>query len=126
MGVRAWQSRYEVFRRPPPGLHGPGPSCRGRPQAPRLRPPLWCSGLQRLCPAIRCPRCLRPRPYVYNALDTGLVYPVAEAYVHDPTGDAADDASPAAEAYVHDATGDVSDNSSPEAEAYVHDTTGDA
>merc|ERR1712241_107680 len=46
-------------------------------------------------------------PLVYNALDTGLVYPVAEPYVHD-------------------ATGDVSDNSSPEAEAYVHDTTGDA
>merc|ERR1739838_554391 len=46
-------------------------------------------------------------PLVYNALDTGLVYPVAEAYVHDVTGD-------------------VSDNSSPEAEAYVHDTTGDA
>merc|ERR1712168_1755312 len=48
------------------------------------------------------------------------------AYVHDATGDVADDASPAAEAYVHDATGDVSDNSSPEAEAYVHDPTGDA
>merc|ERR1740122_653000 len=46
-------------------------------------------------------------PLVYNALDTGLVSPVAEAYVHD-------------------AAGDVSDNSSPEAEAYVHDTTGDA
>merc|ERR1712061_623605 len=46
-------------------------------------------------------------PLVYNALDSGLVYPVAEPYVHD-------------------ATGDVSDNSSPEAEAYVHDTTGDA
>merc|ERR1712080_653707 len=56
-------------------------------------------------------------PVVYNALDTGLVYPVAEPYVHDATGDVADDASPAAEAYVHDATGDVSDNSSPEAEA---------
>ena len=26
-------------------------------------------------------------PLVYNALDTGLVYPVAEAYVHDPTGE---------------------------------------
>merc|ERR1739842_221683 len=65
-------------------------------------------------------------PLVYNALDTGLVYPVAEAYVHDPTGDVAVDASPEAEAYVHDAAGDVSDNSSPEAEAYVHDTTGDA
>merc|ERR1712211_32858 len=45
-------------------------------------------------------------PVVYNALYSGLVYPVAEPYVHD-------------------ATGDVSDNSSPEAEAYVHDTTGD-
>merc|ERR1719177_76555 len=65
-------------------------------------------------------------PLVYNALDTGLVYPVAEAYVHDPTGDVADDSSPEAPAYVHDAAGDVSDNSSPEAEAYVHDTTGDA
>merc|ERR1712027_264324 len=65
-------------------------------------------------------------PLVYNALDTGLVYPVAEPYVHDATGGVADDASPAAEAYVHDVTGDVSDNSSPEAEAYVHDATGDA
>merc|ERR1712133_195646 len=65
-------------------------------------------------------------PVVYNALESGLVYPLAEPYVHDATGDVADDASPAAEAYVHDATGDVSDNSSPEAEAYVHDTTGDA
>merc|ERR1719516_793895 len=47
-------------------------------------------------------------PVVYaHPLDSGLVYPVAEAYVHD-------------------ATGDVSDNSSPEAEAYVHDPTGDA
>merc|ERR1719320_367501 len=46
-------------------------------------------------------------PLAYNALHTGLVYPVAESYVHD-------------------AIGDVSDNSSPEAEAYVHDTTGDA
>jgi len=25
-------------------------------------------------------------PFVYNALDTGLVYPVAEAYVHDVAG----------------------------------------
>merc|ERR1711935_16451 len=65
-------------------------------------------------------------PFVYNALDTGLVYPVAEAYVHDVAGDVAVDASAAAEAYVHDVTGDVSDNASPEAEAYVHDTTGDA
>merc|ERR1711910_138147 len=58
-------------------------------------------------------------PVVYNPLESGLVYPVAEAYVHDATGDVADDASPAAEAYVHDAAGD-------EAEAYVHDVTGDA
>merc|ERR1712117_282575 len=66
-------------------------------------------------------------PVVYaHPIDSGLVYPVAEPYVHDATGDVADDASPAAEAYVHDATGDVSDNSSPEAEAYVHDPTGDA
>merc|ERR1712088_1241634 len=34
-----------------------------------------------------------------------FVYHVAEAYVHDATGDVADDASPAAEAYVHDVTG---------------------
>merc|ERR1719415_189500 len=59
-------------------------------------------------------------PVVYaHPIDSGLVYPVAEPYVHDATGDVADDASPAAEAYVHDVTGDVSDNSSPEAEAYV-------
>merc|ERR1712098_782967 len=30
----------------------------------------------------------------YNALNSGLVYPVAEAYVHDPSGDAADDPPP--------------------------------
>merc|ERR1712192_136539 len=42
-------------------------------------------------------------PLVYNALDTGLVYPVAEAYVHDAAGDVADNSSPEAEAYVHDA-----------------------
>merc|ERR1719369_1734192 len=69
-----------------------------------------------------------PVPYYhpYAAINSGLVYPVAEAYVHDPTGDVSDDASPKAEAYVHDPTGDTSDNSSPEAEAYVHDATGDA
>merc|ERR1712201_59900 len=55
----------------------------------------------------------------YNALDSGLVYPVAEDYVHDPSGDAADDAAPATPAYAHDAAGDV-------AEAYVHDVAGDA
>merc|ERR1719315_588061 len=43
----------------------------------------------------------------YHPLDSGLVYPAAEAYVHDVAGD-------------------ESDNSYPEAEAYVHDTTGDA
>merc|ERR1711872_1160943 len=40
--------------------------------------------------------------------------PAALPYVHDATGDVADDASPAAEPYVHDATGDV-------AVAYVHE-----
>merc|ERR1711931_617332 len=58
-------------------------------------------------------------PLAYNALHTGLVYPVAEAYVHDAAGDVADDSSPEAPAYVHDAAGDA-------AEEYVHDTTGDA
>merc|ERR1712045_258254 len=41
------------------------------------------------------------------ALDSGLVYPVAEAYVHDVTGDTADNSYPEAEPYVHDATGDA-------------------
>merc|ERR1711970_217186 len=58
-------------------------------------------------PGYALPYAAAHAPVVYNALDSGLVYPVAEPYVHD-------------------ATGDVSDNSSPEAEAYVHDTTGDA
>merc|ERR1711872_951693 len=40
--------------------------------------------------------------------------PAALPYVHDATGDVADDASPATEPYVHDATGDV-------AVAYVHE-----
>merc|ERR1712059_126337 len=44
--------------------------------------------------------------------------PVALPYVHDATGDVADNASPVAEAYIHDVTGDA-------AEAYVHDVTGD-
>ena len=39
--------------------------------------------------------------------DSGLVYPLAEPYVHDPTGDVSDDSFPAAEAYVHDTTGDA-------------------
>merc|ERR1712111_326119 len=46
-------------------------------------------------------------PLAYNALHTGLVYPVAEAYVHDAAGDVADNSSPEAEAYVHDPTGDA-------------------
>merc|ERR1712228_906234 len=46
--------------------------------------------------------------------EEGAEAPVALAYVHDATGDVADDASPAAEPYVHDATGDV-------AVAYVHE-----
>merc|ERR1712055_1263172 len=60
-------------------------------------------------------------PYAHVALHSGLVYPVAEAYVHDATGDVADDASPEAAAYAHDDTGETA----PEAEAYVHDATGD-
>merc|ERR1712055_560421 len=39
-------------------------------------------------------------PLAYNALHTGLVYPVAEPYVHDATGDVSDDSSPEADAYV--------------------------
>ena len=39
--------------------------------------------------------------------DSGLVYPLAEPYVHDATGDVSDDSYPAAEAYVHDTTGDA-------------------
>merc|ERR1712066_48217 len=49
-------------------------------------------------------------PLVYAApapLDSGLVYPLAEAYVHDTTGDVSDDSYPAAEAYIHDPTGDA-------------------
>jgi len=47
-------------------------------------------------------------PYaVYDPLHTGLVYPVAEPYVHDVTGDVSDDSSPEAPAYVHDTTGDA-------------------
>merc|ERR1712128_330702 len=65
-------------------------------------------------------------PVYPSILHTGVHYPLAEAYVHDAAGDAADDAAPAAEAYVHDVAGDVSDDASPAAEAYVHDTAGDA
>merc|ERR1712106_543440 len=43
-------------------------------------------------------------PHVYHALTSGLVYPLAEPYVHDPAGDVA---SPEAPAYVHDTAGDV-------------------
>merc|ERR1711950_67585 len=46
--------------------------------------------------------------------EEGAEAPVALAYVHDATGDVADDDSPAALPYVHDATGDV-------AVAYVHE-----
>ena len=44
---------------------------------------------------------------IYWFPESGLVYPVAEAYVHDPTGDTSDDSYPEAEAYVHDTTGDA-------------------
>merc|ERR1712110_882008 len=47
-------------------------------------------------------------PVVYAApLESGLVHPVAEAYVHDTTGDESDNSYPAAEVYVHDTTGDA-------------------
>merc|ERR1712123_43578 len=46
-------------------------------------------------------------PHVYHALNSGLVYPLAEPSVHDPAGDVADAASPEAPAYVHDTAGDV-------------------
>merc|ERR1711981_857466 len=47
-------------------------------------------------------------PLAYAApLDSGLVYPLAEPYVHDTAGDVSDDSFPAAEPYVHDTTGDV-------------------
>merc|ERR1712203_1250944 len=93
-------------------------------------------------------------PLAYNALHTGLVYSVAEPYVHDAAGDAADDSSPEAEAYVHDPTGDARKKREadaqillpgaypyalpyayhplstglvyPVAEPYVHDAAGDA
>ena len=39
--------------------------------------------------------------------ESGLVFPVAEAYVHDPAGDTSDDSYPEAEPYVHDPTGDA-------------------
>ena len=45
------------------------------------------------------PACLIP--------ETGLVYPEAQPYVHDPAGDASDNSYPEAEAYVHDTTGDA-------------------
>merc|ERR1712128_335636 len=58
-------------------------------------------------------------PVYPSILHTGVHYPLAEAYVHDAAGDAADDAAPAA-AYVH-----VDVDAAPAAEAYVHDVAGD-
>ena len=46
-------------------------------------------------------------PVLYHPLESGLVYPVAEAYVHDATGDESDNSYPEAEDYVHDASGDA-------------------
>ena len=66
----------------------------------------------------------------------GQLYPAAEPYVHDASGDAGGDASPAAEAYVHDASGDAGGDDAPAAieyvheeipaEEYVHDASGEA
>merc|ERR1712012_410798 len=101
MGTLKPGSHHEVLRSVCPRLCGPGPPRRGRGcgGSPRLRTSLWrccwvCSALRR--PTHR----LAHAPVVYNPLESGLVYPVAEAYVHDATGDEA-------EAYVHDVTGDA-------------------
>merc|ERR1712014_164460 len=129
MGTLKPGSHHEGLRSVCPRLCGPCPPRRRRRcrRPPRLRTPIRSPGPPGYALPYAAPHVAYAHaPVVYNALDSGLVYPVAEPYVHDATGDVADDASPAAEAYVHDATGDVSDNSSPEAEAYVHDTTGDA
>merc|ERR1712243_310882 len=129
MGTLEPGSHHEVLRSVGPRLRGPRPT--GRQGRCRGSPRLWLPYGALAAPGYALPYAAphvayAHAPVVYNALETGLVYPVAEAYVHDATGDVADDASPAAEAYVHDVTGDVSDDSYPEAEAYVHDTTGDA
>merc|ERR1719347_2133850 len=50
-------------------------------------------------------------------LFTGLVYPLAEPYVHDATGDVSDDSSP--EAYVHDPTGDARKKRDADAQVLV-------
>merc|ERR1712110_194832 len=105
-------SHHEVLRSACSRLRGScPPSRRG---CCRCSPCLWSLWSPPLC----CPGYALPyaaphvayahAPVVYaHPLDSGLVYPVAEAYVHDATGDVADDASPAAEAYVHDAAGDA-------------------
>merc|ERR1711890_8217 len=81
-------------------------------------------GLLWLCPPLCCCTLHLPSPIQSPGYWSRLS--LAEAYVHDPAGDTADNTAPEAEAYVHDATGDVSDNSFPEAEAYIHDPQGDA
>merc|ERR1712177_202627 len=94
-------SHHEVLRSVCPRLCGPRPLVYGLPYGALAAPGY---ALPYAAPHVAYAHA----PVVYNALDSGLVYPVAEPYVHDATGDVADDASPAAEAYVHDATGDVS------------------
>jgi len=42
-----------------------------------------------------------------NPLESGVVYPTAETYVHDNAGDESDNTYPEAEVYVHDTTGDA-------------------
>merc|ERR1712137_216464 len=129
MGTLKPGSHHEVLRSVCSRLCGPCPPRRRRRcrRPPRLRTPIRSPAAPGYALPYAAPHVAYAHaPVVYNALDSGLVYPVAEPYVHDATGDVSDNSSPEAEAYVHDATGDVSDNSSPEAEAYVHDTTGDA
>merc|ERR1712107_939114 len=98
-------SHHEVLRSVCPRLCGPCPP----PTTPLPSPPSSTDSHTEPWPPLGMPSLtLLPTSYahapvVYNALDSGLVYPLAEPYVHDATGDVADDASPAAEAYVHDA-----------------------
>merc|ERR1719147_20617 len=49
-------------------------------------------------PADEAPLAVLPYGLPYAAINSGLVYPVAEAYVHDPTGDTSDNSSPEPEA----------------------------
>merc|ERR1712029_1244885 len=117
MGTLKPGSHHEVLRSVCPRHCGPGPPRRRRGcgGSPRLRTSLWrccwvCSALPRpaddaaaVAPLVyglpygaaagyalpyAAPHIAYAHaPVVYNPLESGLVYPVAEAYVHDATGD---------------------------------------